>query len=106
MRMVKIFKVKPEHIKLLKQMYVSWNNCEYGAPTVDPKRPYGNSSVTQDIHKILTDSEGEPTEKQENKYNSLHQEMEVVLQILLCNLRIKPGTYEAEEYSREWKRKS
>ena len=38
---VKEFWLKEEHIKLLRAAYVQWNNCETGAPEIDPKRPYG-----------------------------------------------------------------
>ena len=34
-------------------MFVDWNDCEYGAPTIDPKRPYGNSDVEHEIIAIL-----------------------------------------------------
>jgi hypothetical protein len=109
----KIFKVKEEHIKLLKRMYVGWQDCEFGAPEIDPKRPYGNSSVCEDIHEILTgesigctDSKrDELTEKEEEKYCILHKEMETALQILLANLSIHPGVYEADEYDINWKPK-
>ena len=39
----KTFEVKPEHIKLIKKMCISWQDCEFGAPAIDCKRPYGNS---------------------------------------------------------------
>lgn len=47
------FVLKKEHIKLLKRAYISWNHCEYGAPEINPKRPYGNSNVEEDIAEIL-----------------------------------------------------
>ena len=43
-------------------MIVQWRDCEYGAPEINPKRPYGNSSVELDICEILGwkyDSENE-----------------------------------------------
>jgi hypothetical protein len=109
----KRFKVTKNHIKLLKRMYVSWDDCEFGAPCIDPKRPYGNSSVTNDIHEILTgesigctnSKRDELTQKEDENYYKLHQEMQTVLQILLVNLKIKPGIYEADEYSINWKYK-
>ena len=45
--------MKEEHLKLLKEMYVGWNECEFGAPEIDPKRPYGDSDVYEDMNKIL-----------------------------------------------------
>ncbi|MCU1325011.1 MAG: hypothetical protein JWN34_381, partial [Bryobacterales bacterium] len=47
------FFVTSEHLKLLQRMCVGWQDCEYGAPEIDPKRPYGNSSVEYDILEIL-----------------------------------------------------
>ena len=51
--MKKLFELTEEHIKLLRQMCVSWDDCEFGAPAIDCKRPYGNSDVYSDIAKIL-----------------------------------------------------
>ena len=39
------FEVKEEHLKLLRNMSVEWNNGEFGAPEINPKRPYGNGGV-------------------------------------------------------------
>ena len=108
---MKQFTVKSEHIKLLKRMCVGWQACETGAPEIDPKRPYGNSSVPEDIHEILTgesiggtDSKRyDLTEKETDKYMKLHRETETALQILLFNLNIEPGKYEADDYI-NWKR--
>jgi len=45
--------MKPELKKLLKNFQVRWNDCEFGAPEINPKRPYGNSDVEQDMLEIL-----------------------------------------------------
>lgn len=92
------FKVTEEHIKLLQSMYVSWFDCEYGAPCINPKRPYGNSFVEGDIAKILgwldnNDDEDDFPEELYEKCATIHSEMETVLQILVSNLSIQPGTY-------------
>lgn len=82
-------KIKPEHIKLAKRMYVQWQDCEYGAPEIDPKRPYGNSDVEGDIAEILgweVDEENGLTTKQSNAAEALHREMEQVIQHALKNL--------------------
>lgn len=82
-------KIKPEHIKLAKRMYVQWQDCEYGAPEIDPKRPYGNSDVEGDIAEILgweVDEENGLTTKQSNAAEALHREMEQVIQYALKNL--------------------
>jgi hypothetical protein len=107
------FKLTKKHIKLLRQMYVDWQDCETGAPAIDPKRPYGNSDVENDIHQILTgesigrvsSKRDELTEKERIKYRNLHAETEIALQIVLVTGKFKPGWYECEEYTKDWKLK-
>ena len=38
-----------QHITLLRNACVYWEDCETGAPGIDPKRPYGNSGVASDV---------------------------------------------------------
>ena len=115
------FEVKPEHLKLLRRAYVRWEDCEFGAPSIDCKRPYGNSSVELDIFKIIY---GEPKAVMEiggNTYNldiddfeipeelcdeltQLHKETETVLQIALSTGKFEEGMYECEKYSSDWKK--
>jgi hypothetical protein len=105
------FTVTKDHLKLLRRMYVTWYDCETGAPAIDPKRPYGNSDVYNDMHHILTgESVGlnasermELTEREDKKYAKLHCEMDTVLQIVLFTGKFKAGTYECEEYWTDWK---
>jgi len=106
------FTITKDHLKLLKHMYVSWNDCEYGAPEINPKRPYGNSSVEEDICKILgfeeVDVNYEKGYKTEDlkKAASLHREMENVLQIGLCTGKFEEGVYvKKDRYcSRSWEK--
>lgn len=105
------FILTADHIKLLRHAYVGWNDCETGAPEIDPKRPYGNSDVNLDIHEILTgesvgmaDSNREGlTDKEMEKYTILHRETEEALQIILSTGRFQPGIYEKEPYGKDWK---
>jgi len=106
------FEVTEEHIKLLQNAYVSWNDCETGAPGMDCKRPYGNSYVSRDIAEILgwwdkdKETEGEEWDLIEDRAYSLHNEMEKVVQILFDNASIglKPGTFEKPSpWSGKWK---
>lgn len=100
---MKTFKLTKTHIKLLRRMYVRWDNCETGAPCIDPKRPYGNSDVTGDIHEILTGECVELTREQEDKYIDLHREMETALQIVLRTGKFKVGTYQLlKDYTSDW----
>ena len=48
-----IFTVTEDHLKLIKNFCVGWQDCDFGAPEIDPKHPYGNSSVCSDIANIL-----------------------------------------------------
>lgn len=104
------FSVTEDHIKLLKSMYIGWQDCEFGAPEVDPKRPYGNSDVYHDIAEILdwpynrNPETYEYTDLAIKKMDKIHREMETVLQILVSNCSIRPGTYEAKEFSNDWHR--
>lgn len=82
--------IKPEHIKLLVRANWQFIDCEYGAPAIDCKRPYGNSDVEEDIANILGWKlfENKYGEKQISKEQSdtarkLHKELvEVIPEII------------------------
>ena len=103
------FKITDSHLKLLKNMYVSWSEVEFGAPEIDPKRPYGNSDVINQILEILgipyDDEEG--NEALEDFAVKIHKDMEIVLQICLALQSFETGTYiKEDEYGdRSWKKK-
>lgn len=105
------FTITDEHIKLIRNFWVGWQDTETGAPEIDPKRPYGNSSVYEDIHEILTgESVGctnskreELTEEEIDRYIKLHRETEVALQIILRTGKFKSGKYECDRYDSNWK---
>ena len=80
------FELKAEHLKLLKESYVLWSNCEFGAAGIDPKRPYGSSDVEDDLANILGDLPEETLLK-------LHEETEIALQICLSTQSFEPGKY-------------
>lgn len=106
------FAVTEEHLKLAQRMYVGWQYCEYGAPEIDPKRPYGNSSVEEDICEILgkekvsANYEEVYATKDLEYAGKVHKEMETALQIFLCTQSFAVGTYEKEDKysSRSWKK--
>jgi len=127
----KKFEIKKEHLVLLQRFCVGWQDCEFGAPEIDPKRPYGNSDVCQDMIEILGLKEIKEGVyeftlrdetwllKGEDKHNlylegkdearlldeleKLHKETEQVLQICLSAQQFKLGIYEANAYSDYWK---
>lgn len=102
------FTVTHEHLKLLQRMWVRWDDCEYGAPAIDSKRPYGNSDVEGDIAEILgweydkDHWDGMPSDLRDVA-SSIHSEMKTVLQILVVNLHIYVGKYERpDRYGTNW----
>lgn len=106
------FELKEEHIKLLQRACITWQDCEYGAPEINPKRPYGNSDVEGDIAEILgwelfEDRFGEVSmsKDQAEKAEKLHNETFAALQIILELKTFIPGIYEkTEKYgTRGWK---
>jgi hypothetical protein len=103
---VRLFEVQEAHIALLKAAYVGWDDGEFGAPAIDCKRPYGNSSVIDDMREILgypeRDQEKYEDEALNEKLVSLHKETKVALQIALSVGYFKPGFYTAKEYSKDW----
>lgn len=113
----KTFTLTSEHIKLLRSTNVGWDDCEYGAPAIDCKRPYGNSGalqIAQDIHELLKwpfpagegaredhfDGEGGA------RARKIHEELETALQIVLVVGAFEVGVYERErEYdSTSWRK--
>ena len=102
------FEITPEHLKLMRRMNVGWQDCEYGAPEIDPKRPYGNSYVEGDILKILELGEYEEIPDELSlKLRKLHEETQTALQICLCTGTFEAGLYEAPDYHYDqWKKVS
>jgi hypothetical protein len=95
------FLLTTDHLILLQRAYVRWDDCETGAPAIDPKRPYGNSSVALDIAEILgvgVSDDGDLDQSTEDDLLKLHRGTETALQIVLDSLglteKVKPGTYE------------
>jgi len=127
---IRRFEIKKEHLLLLKRAYVTWNDCEFGAPTIDCKRPYGNSDVIQDMLEILGLEESSPclfefslfdrawTLQGSDKFNvryedqeslvtilgQLHDDTQVALQIALSTQSFETGIYECEGYSEHWRK--
>ena len=114
----KRFTLTEDHIKLIRRMCVGWQHCEYGAPEINPKRPYGNSSVEGDIYEILgwVDMKNLTEDEEEDLFDGrgefgdlaeramvLHRETETALQIVLRIGSFTPGIYEADSYSNDWK---
>lgn len=96
------FTVTDEHLALLRRMFIDHNDyLELGAPSVNAKRPYGNSGIYGDLVEILDiqpeeiDEDGDPrlSETQQQRLDQVHHEMTIALQILTNDLSIETGTY-------------
>ena len=105
----KVFTLTDEHIKLLTHMYVSWCDDEFGAPMIDPKRPYGDSDVLTDMCEILaveTDLEDDfydLSDDERGRLNELHMETKTALQVVLRTGSFLPGTYvTSSSYREDW----
>jgi hypothetical protein len=103
------FTVTEEHLKLLRHAVIRWQGDEFGAPEVDPKRPYGNSSVYPDIAEILgiqpDGDDYEPfSEALRERMDKAHRGTEKALQIAVRTGSFEAGDYIAPRYSRDWKK--
>jgi hypothetical protein len=107
----KEFELKQYHLDLLKETYIDWDDCEYGAPAIDCKRPYGNSDVEDDIADIIKMPKKDNWDKNEEMWNDeaqeklqdIHKETQIALQIILHCQSFKLGKYrKKEDYGQEW----
>ena len=98
------FTVTEDQLKLLRHAHLSWDYGEgYGAPAIDPKRPYGDSYVERDIAEILDapdsdwerDEEGglDLTPEAREHFTRLHVETMIVLHVVLAAGELRPGRY-------------
>jgi hypothetical protein len=96
-----IFEVTEEHVTLLRHAYVGWEGCEFGAPAINCKRPYGNSDVITDIAKLLHPEFSEMREGAQMDWlednavrlRAVHETTQTALQIFLVTGHMKPGRY-------------
>ncbi len=108
---VTTFEITEEHLLLLRNAYVDWNDMEFGSPSIEPKRPYGNSDVLRDIAELLNpsmvgwdpDRIEEYTEKHFDRLTRLHVETGIALEICLRRAEFKSGWYRKVRWN-EWER--
>lgn len=90
------FTVTADHLTLLRAAYLRWDDCEFGAPAIDPKRPYGNSDVIGDIAELLDidleELDGYEGDRSE-ELRDLHRETLTVLQLAIATGEFREGTY-------------
>lgn len=94
------FTLTEQHITLLRNSVVRWEDCEFGAAAIDCKRPYGNSYVHGDMIELLELNQGSVDY---DELNRLHAETQIALSIILETGEFRTGTYAIEGY-RGWKR--
>lgn len=106
------FELLPEHVSLLRRAYVDWQDCETGAPEINPKRPYGNSSVALDVAEILGASMPPDDDRGREEWErtagrdlmDLHYDTATALQIVLATGAFQPGRYVRDDpYTRDWR---
>jgi hypothetical protein len=107
------FELTGQHVTLLRNAYVGWDDCEFGAPAINCKRPYGNSDVLTDIAKLLHPEftamrEGAQMDWMEDnadRLRAVHEETQNALQIVLVTGQMQPGRYvRSSAYDRDWQR--
>lgn len=77
--------ISREHAALLRHANIRWIPGPCGAPGLDPKRPYGNSDVTETVHEILAGGypTGDLPEDVKDQYRELHRGTEQALRDLI-----------------------
>ena len=104
------FILKEDHLTLLKHACVSNISCEFGAPGIDCKRPFGNSDVIGDMIDIMgidaerDDDSWRYPEDVEGELMELYSELETALRVIFKNLpNVRLGKYVSEDYfGEEW----
>lgn len=84
------FTITADHLTLLRASEWRESDCEFGAPEMDGKRPYGNSSVESD----LAEAEQERAlEAETDRLVTVHRELPMVLNVATSAMSWTPGTY-------------
>ncbi len=110
---MKQFTLTSDHITLLRNATVWWNDMEYGAPGIYPKKPYGNGDVVGDMAKLLgvepvltDDGETRWPPGTSERMGKLHRELEDALQIVLLASIVSPGKYVSDDCRHNWRLES
>lgn len=90
------FEVLPEHVKLLRNARVVWNDEGVGAPMIDVRRPYGTTAAMGDARDIL-DYHEDPVQLLQ-----WHRGTAVALAIAIKTGKWKPGIYRCDKYDYNW----
>lgn len=106
------FDLTNNHIRLIENMRFDFNDIEFGAPCVDPKRPYGNSYIYEDMASILAIdpdfvNPDDPSDilfsiEDIDLMDKLHKETETALQVIVVTKSFEPGLYVSDKYRNNW----
>jgi len=110
-RSITEFEITEQHLNLLRNAHVSWAATEFGAPEINPKRPYGNSNVPEDVAELVVPGfVGWGYEARETYVNinerdltRLHVETAIALQIILRIGEFRTGRFRRSSWYGEWK---
>jgi hypothetical protein len=98
------FTLTDAHIVLLRHMRVAWNDTEFGsAPAIYARRPYGNSSVLEDVAELV----GMPpwdlrSTAEDAQCLWLHLQTQAALEVVLSTGAFEPGEYELDAHTFRW----
>lgn len=96
------FELTEDHIMLLQESEWNWNDSCFGAPGIDPKRPFGNSSgIACQIAEILDwepqdkDADGDACFSSDQKGDAcdIWSETLTAIHVILSARSFTPGLY-------------
>ncbi len=98
------FTITEDHLTLLRAAYVGWDEGEYGAPAIDCKRPYGNSSGDYDVARVLGVTLSEDDDETRARMRAIHEGTMTALQIILITGEFRTGNFRLKDRysSRSW----
>lgn len=107
------FEITDSHLALLRRACITWRGPEFGAPAIDPQRPYGTSSVVHSVAEIVEPGfKDEWDESLQDAYldnehdglTRLHVETGVALQIILQFGEFTTGRYHRPNTWSDWEK--
>lgn len=107
------FTLTTQHVLLLRNAAVCFfDGPEWGGPSLNFKRPFGNGDMISDMARMI-DIEPVETDDEELHWPPgtrdamilLYHELATALQVVLACGSFEPGSYEADQYKRNWRAK-
>jgi hypothetical protein len=109
---MKHFTLTADHVLLLRNASIDFQDGpEWGGPAIDCKRPFGNGDMVGDMALLLGVNNVETDDEEIHwppgtRLNMMHLygELGDALQVVLATGTFSPGDFEADDYSRNWRR--